>query len=980
MITKLMTLLYLALGLTFVGGLIEVKNIKTQYSLDQFFPKKHELLENHERLQKKYRLHESSPYIYVITAQEEDYWLNPQNIKNLKKLTENLQYQDQVSKVITMTSIEGASLEGEDLIIGSAFDRILPGSWKREIPENQLIYPMLISNDFKSTLVIVEHEKESVAKREFENRIQKTLIDHFPQQKILFGGIPVIQNTLTKMIQDELTLFLSLTGIIFCFLFYAVFSHWSAVVSAIVTLVYTNIITLALLSLFKIPMNAILITTPVIISVSMISLIIHTFHLWANNRLKRDTFEMKVQKSLLTIKEVLLPNILGVTTTAVGFMALSPSPIPLLKQYGYTVTLLLLFISILSQVLLFSLLPLVNPRMRSWLSRPARWSLAILKHSNKTIILSTLLVSLGLYSLNHLNFSNRLFDDLPQENPIRKSNEWIDKTFGGLVSFDISVHSNKEGYWKKHNSIERLNQVSEEIRNHHHVGSVINVADFFQGFIPKSDASIAETFFLFSMAEKNPLLAFLSEDGKDTRVAIKFNDLPTKSLDQTKIWILSKLKAEFPELSFTVGGLASYGHEINQGVASQLVYDFWKPLVLIGLFLVLIFKSIRLAFTACLPNLIPPFVLILMMSLNQTPIKPGLALVFSIALGFAFNNTLYILARLKKFTDLNDPEALKHALLAEGNPCLTESLFMFFGFSIFLFSDFDMNQKFGGFMLASVVSGFLADLLLLPSILKTFPSLYQSTSLNIKFEKWRYFSATLILVLFAGVAFADEASEILKQSRKNLDALDDQAKIEMTIVEKNGETKERQLSLQTIRKEGFSVIARILSPADIKDMSFLGNVDEEGNETQYIYMPSSGQIRRLVTGKTKAGLLGSEISPEDLNSQAIKGASVKKLKGDAQFHWIELTPENGTSDYTHVVTKIGKKDLLPHSTHYYIGKKMKKTVSFDQYKKVGSIWRAQKMSVKNHLNGRGTIVLLSDIKVNSGLSADDFTQSALKDN
>ena len=59
---------------------------------------------------------------------------------------------------------------------------------------------------------------------------------------------------------------------------------------------------------------------------------------------------------------------------------------------------------------------------------------------------------------------------------------------------------------------------------------------------------------------------------------------------------------------------------------------------------------------------------------------------------------------------------------------------------------------------------------------------------------------------------------------------------------------------------------------------------------------------------------------------------------------------------------------------------MKKTVEFLNYKKIGAVWRAHMLKVKNHMNGRGTEIVLSDIKVNSGLKGDDFTQSNLKEN
>jgi outer membrane lipoprotein-sorting protein len=161
-------------------------------------------------------------------------------------------------------------------------------------------------------------------------------------------------------------------------------------------------------------------------------------------------------------------------------------------------------------------------------------------------------------------------------------------------------------------------------------------------------------------------------------------------------------------------------------------------------------------------------------------------------------------------------------------------------------------------------------------------------------------------------------------------------------------------------------------------MGFLGQV-KDGDEAQWIYLPSSGQVRRVVTGKTKAGLLGSEISPEDLNSNAIRGARAKLIPSKSSSWVVEVVPPKGTSSYSKAVSHIDKKNYLPSKIEYYVGKKIKKTVEFKDYKKFGNVFRAQKIEVKNHFNGRRTEVRLSQIKVNSGLKEDDFTQAALKD-
>ena len=276
-------------------------------------------------------------------------------------------------------------------------------------------------------------------------------------------------------------------------------------------------------------------------------------------------------------------------------------------------------------------------------------------------------------------------------------------------------------------------------------------------------------------------------------------------------------------------------------------------------------------------------------------------------------------------------------------------------------------------MLISILAGFIADLFFLPALLKLYPLAYKTR------DQIPLKALGMLAIFSVASAQAFDAKDILKKSQKLLDARDDEASVQMKIIEENGETKIRLLSLQTLRKAGFSMLARIQEPADIKNMAFLANVSEEGNEKQWIYLPSSGQVRRLVTGKTKAGVLGSEISPEDLNSEAIKASVVSLKKTDDKFFWLELTPKEETSDYTKVVMKISRDDFLPKFTAYYIQDKIKKTIAFKDYKKVGPVFRAHLMSVQNHLKGRSTEVRLTNVKVNTGLKAEDFSQSHLKD-
>ncbi len=977
-----------------------MRNLSTEYSIRQFYPKEHPLLKKDREIRQTFQLNEKSPFLFVVTLDDGLTWLNQTQVLKLRELSKTLQEREDVSQALSLTLIEGASTTSKELFVGNIFDRVPPGKWKEAILSNPLLYPLLVTPDFRSTLVVLEAKAtKSTEMLKFRDRMERLIQKKFPKAQVLSAGVPVIQTRLSDLIRSELARFLTIAVLAFCAIFYFLFAHWTAIICACLSLLAVNLLALGTLAFFRIPMNVVLVTLPIVASVSMMSLLIHTLHLWSQKPSSQaKNLQDRWIGALKTTRELFMANTLGALTTALGFLALAPSHIPIIREYGWVVAAIIGLVAVYGQLILLASLPFVRPQMRRWFDKPAAWSLLPLRYPKVMVAITAAVLVLGVGLIPRLNFSGRLFDDLPKGDMVRASTEWMDQVYGGVVAYEVVVQSEKENFWKDPNVLKQLSKLSHHLRQSSVVGSVVTLTDFFQGGVPEKKGQVAETFFLFSMAERNPLSQIMTEDAKQLRLMIRLHDMPSDQIQQTRQWIQTSIHSFFPEVKIGEGGMAIASHSINQQVAKELVYNFWHSLLLIGLFLIPMFRSLRWAIVACLPNLIPPAVLIGALALSNVTLKPGVALVFSIALGFAFNNTVYLLSRLRSLMRTGK-FPLKRAMLMEANPCFFESLVMFVGFSIFMFSSFSMNQIFGVFMAISIVAGFFADLFFLPALLKLFPGLVggrkpQAPSATIhqlpvkaneesEMPAAKVASWALAIVLAGSLAAPKveasvSAKDILQKSRAQLDAKDDQAKVEMKIIEKNGEAKTRVIEMKTSRHNGFSVIAKIQSPADIKGMGFLGQV-KDGKEAQWIYLPSSGQVRRVVTGKSKGGLLGSEISPEDLNSEAIKSSQVNVVKEDAQTWWIQLTPAKGTSAYTKVISHISKKDYLPQKTEYFIGNRLKKTVEFKNYTKLGGVWRAQLIDVKNHLNGRGTQVKLSQMKINAGLSASDFSQSALKD-
>jgi outer membrane lipoprotein-sorting protein len=231
---------------------------------------------------------------------------------------------------------------------------------------------------------------------------------------------------------------------------------------------------------------------------------------------------------------------------------------------------------------------------------------------------------------------------------------------------------------------------------------------------------------------------------------------------------------------------------------------------------------------------------------------------------------------------------------------------------------------------------------------------------------------------------AMSADQILKKVERSLRSKDETAKVSMEIVEKNGKSKKRNLVIKKKNKnKKQQVLVRLEKPTDIRGVGLLSVIDGS-SEDQWLYLPSSKRSRRIISSKKKDSFLGSEFSYEDFSPTTyskFKNKIVKtdKIKGQKAYI-IESKSNKGVGPYSRILTWVNAKDYKILQTQYFDQKGRKlKVMIFKDYKKFGNkSWRAQLIRVKNVQNKRSTKLLLSELKLNTGLSDNEFSKRALE--
>lgn len=243
---------------------------------------------------------------------------------------------------------------------------------------------------------------------------------------------------------------------------------------------------------------------------------------------------------------------------------------------------------------------------------------------------------------------------------------------------------------------------------------------------------------------------------------------------------------------------------------------------------------------------------------------------------------------------------------------------------------------------------------------------------------------TLLATSKSEAAKKMSADQILNKVELNLRSADEVATVNMEIKEKNGKSKERKLVIKK-RNSGKKqqVLVRLEKPSDIKGVGLL-SVIEGSSEDQWLYLPTKKKSRRIISSKKKDSFLGSEFTYEDFSPSTydrFKNKIVKTvdIKGKKAY-LIESKAKTSEAPYKKILTWVGVKDYRIFQSQYFdsSGKKLK-VMTFNSYKKFGKkSWRAQKIEVRNVQNSRGTTLMLSELKLDTGLNDAEFSKRALE--
>jgi len=211
------------------------------------------------------------------------------------------------------------------------------------------------------------------------------------------------------------------------------------------------------------------------------------------------------------------------------------------------------------------------------------------------------------------------------------------------------------------------------------------------------------------------------------------------------------------------------------------------------------------------------------------------------------------------------------------------------------------------------------------------------------------------------------------------------SKLVMILINGSGQKIKRIMKVKTLEKpNGDKSLIEFISPADVKGTKLLTYEQIEGDDEQWLYLPALKRVKRIASSNKSGSFMGSEFSYEDIANPNYKkftypkGLEEVKIDGVVCYKGIRI-PRYKNSGYTKEVSYIQKDNFLIKRVDYYDRKnELLKTAIFSDYKKIKGVYRVGKIVMNNYQNGKKTILIWQEDRIDVGLRDKDFRKRVLK--
>ncbi len=570
--------------------------------------------------------------------------------------------------------------------------------------------------------------------------------------QIYFAGDPFTQWRSTEAVKSDLRLFLPLTVVFIALLLWLCFRSF-VVVALLLSAIGLGLLWLmGLMAWFESHFTILALMLPTLVVAISCSYMVHVINQIgishcglriADCGLRDDlTGQPTTDDPQSAIEEGLrfisLPVIVSALTIIAGFLSLAFTAIPAIRSTAIYSAIGAAFTMILSLTFIPAAMALIGGRairfgvglaggMVRLLEGVGRWATS---NQIPLYILTAILVVISAIGASRIVIDIDYFHFSKPNSETSVGLAEVDKRLSGAVNFDIIVEGKSAGTIETPEVLRRIAELqsfaeSRRNANGQGVDRTLSVVDFVKHVnrafhdndprhydLPSDEGVIDEL-----LSDRDRLRQFLTPDGRIARILVRSNLSASQAMAGSVREIEARGRELLPDFRVFATGTFVMLNRTSDQIAGEQLRSVTIALVTIYLTLSALFGSLRVGFTALVPNLIPILFFFGFMGWRGVELNLTTSLVASVVLGLAVDNAVQFIVRFRRAQAATPElrEAILESMRLSGRPIIYANVALAATFAIFFFSNFKPIASFGLLSAVTIIGCLVEDLVLLPA-------------------------------------------------------------------------------------------------------------------------------------------------------------------------------------------------------------------------------------------------------------------------
>jgi predicted RND superfamily exporter protein len=606
-----------------------------------------------------------------------------------------------------------------------------------------------------------------IAQEEADIALIRSILDQYRDRAELhLGGVPMIVADMMDFVRHDVRVFGMAVIAILTLLLIIAFRQPRWVILPLLTALATGVATMGFLGLAGWQITVVSANCLALLLIFVLSLTIHLVVRYREVHTQNPDAEHRYLVRE-TVSSKFIPCFYMVITTMVAFGSLVVSGIRPVIDFGWimgiSLTAALVFTFTLFPAALMLLKPGTPHNQRDLTGViTALFPRLIERHGNLVLGAATLAMAFGVLGISRLTVENRFIDNFKESTEIYQGMNLIDQKLGGTTPLDVVIDApadfleneqesaGKEGddefwddadvqgeagitgtsYWFNIFKVEEVGDIHRYLHGLDEVGKVLSLSSTMEVLKQINGGQLPDNFSLAVLYKRLPddvkrvlISPYLSADGNQLRFALRVYESDVNLRRQA---LLEKIRQHLtgelglaPSQVHLTGMLVLYNNMLQSLFRSQIL-TLGAVFLAILLMFVLLFRSVRLALIALVPNLIAvPLVLGLMGGLN-IPLDIMTITIAAISIGIGVDDTIHYVHRFGEelAVDWDYQAAVRRSHGSIGRAMYYTTVTITIGFSVLALSEFIPTIYFGLLTAFAMLIALVANFTVLPLLLE----------------------------------------------------------------------------------------------------------------------------------------------------------------------------------------------------------------------------------------------------------------------